>query len=62
MSIDPSTKPGAGEPPHEWRNRDYAETDGEAKARRRWLPWVGALLSLGVMAGMLWGSIKPLFE
>ena len=62
MSIDPSTKPGAGEPAHAWRNRDYDETSEARPARRRWLPWVAALMSLGLLSGMLWPSIKPLFE
>lgn len=62
--MDPSTKPGAGVPPHEgWRNRDYGEGDETRPSRRRWLQIIAALMSLCMVGGMLWGLIlKPLIQ
>lgn len=62
--MDPSTKPGAGAPPHEgWRNRDYSNSDEIRPARRRWLLVVAALLSLCMVGSGLWSLIiKPLLQ
>jgi len=60
--MDPSTKPGAGTPPHEWRNRNYDETVEAKPVRRRWLQIAAALASLFMLFGLLWGVVKPLVE
>lgn len=60
--MDPSTKPGPGAPPHDWRNQDYDETVEATPSRRRWLQVAAALASLFMLFGLLWGIVKPLVE
>lgn len=61
--MDPSTKHDPGAPPHEWRNRDYGESEEAAPRSRRWLQIGFVLLMLFMLAGMLWsGVVHPLLQ
>ncbi|MGE0151504.1 MAG: hypothetical protein AB7R90_02720 [Reyranellaceae bacterium] len=61
--MNPPTKPGPGEAPHEkWRNRDYGETAEATPSRRRRLQIVAALLSVLMLLGLLWNMLKPLAD
>lgn len=60
--MDPSTKPGAGAPPHEWRNRDYEESAAPSPKKRRWLQITATILSLFMLLGLLVGIVQPLLN
>ncbi len=61
--MDPRTKPGPGAPAHEWRNRDYGESEEAAPHGRRRLRIVFVLLMLFMLAGMLWSAVvQPLLQ
>lgn len=62
--MDPTTKPGAGEPPHEtWRNRDYGNEEEAAPRSRFWLQATFVALMLFMLAGMMWsGILEPLLK
>lgn len=55
------TRPRA--PPHEWRNRDYGESEEAAPRGRRRLQIAFVLLMLFMLAGMPWsGVVQPLLR
>lgn len=61
--MNPGTKPGPGEAPHEsWRNRDYDERTETRPRSRRWLQITAALMSVIMLAGTLWTILKPLLD
>ena len=62
--MDPTTKPGAGEPPHEgWRNRDYGEEEEAKPPSRFWLQATFVAIMLFMLAGMVWsGILEPLLK
>jgi hypothetical protein len=62
--MDPSTKPGPGEAPHDgWRNRDYDENEEATAPNRRWLQLAFVLLMLFGLIGLLWsGIVQPLLK